>query len=231
MISFIIPAHNEEKYLGPSLTALQGAAATIGEEFEILVVNDSSTDSTGEIARSHGVKVVEVLHRQIAATRNSGGKESKGEFLFFIDADTCANTEAIRAGMEEMRKGAAGGGCLFRFDSPIPWWLGLLLALFTRLARLLKLAGGCFIFCTREAFEKTGGFPEKYYASEELVFAGMIKKFGKFVIAKPTVVTSARKIHTVHKWDFIKLICRYVWKGSEGFTQREGLGVWYGPRQ
>ena len=72
MISFIVPAHNEEQCLGRTLQAIRESADIVAQPYEIIVVNDASTDSTAEVARQYYARVVDVNHRQIAATRNSG---------------------------------------------------------------------------------------------------------------------------------------------------------------
>src|SRR5438874_72022 len=125
MISFVVPAHNEEALLGATLRALHEAARAAGEPYEVIVVDDSSTDGTPAIAAEHGARVVHVRHRQIAATRNAGAREAEGEILFFVDADTLANPAAVRAGLRALRCGAAGGGCMFRFDGRLPLWARL----------------------------------------------------------------------------------------------------------
>src|SRR6516225_8721323 len=81
VISFIIPAYNEELVLGRTLGALNQAARASGQPFEVVLVDDASTDRTADVARQHGARVVSVNHRQIAATRNAGVKESVGEML------------------------------------------------------------------------------------------------------------------------------------------------------
>lgn len=73
MIAFVIPAHNEELLLGRTLGAVYDAAQTLTEPFEVVVVDDASTDRTAIVAREHGAQVVSVNHLQIAATRNAGG--------------------------------------------------------------------------------------------------------------------------------------------------------------
>ncbi|MBI3466369.1 MAG: glycosyltransferase, partial [Planctomycetes bacterium] len=50
MLSFIIPAHNEELLIGRTIQALHTAAASVGQPYEILVVDDASTDQTATIA-------------------------------------------------------------------------------------------------------------------------------------------------------------------------------------
>src|SRR5262245_16078791 len=185
MLSFIIPAYNEEAYLPGTLTALYAAVDKIGREFEVIVVNDASTDATGEIARGRGARVIDVAYRQIAATRNAGGRAARGEILFFVDADTQASADAIAAALAAIEQGAVGGGCQFRFDGQIPWWAPPLLLVGNLGGRLLALSGGAFLFCRRDVFEKSGGFSERCFAGEEITFATGLKRHGRFVVPGP----------------------------------------------
>ena len=76
IISFIIPAYNEERLIASTLKALDSAAQALHEADELIVVDDASTDQTAVVARSAGAQVVSVAHRQIAATRNSGARRA-----------------------------------------------------------------------------------------------------------------------------------------------------------
>jgi glycosyltransferase involved in cell wall biosynthesis len=228
MISFVIPAHNEEACLGATLDALLAAAREVGAPYEVIVVNDASTDRTSAIARERGARVVDVQHRQIAATRNSGARAARGEILFFVDADTEPSAEAIRAGLDAVQQGAVGGGCLFRYKGPIPSWAHILLPIANALGRGLKLIGGCFLFCPLSEFEAVGGFCERYYAAEEVVFVRALKARGRFVIPRVSVLTSNRKIRTMSAWRALSVICRFVIGGPESYRSREGLDLWYG---
>jgi glycosyltransferase involved in cell wall biosynthesis len=116
MISFIVPAHNEQMCLGRTLQAIHEAARSVNQPYEVIVVDDASTDTTAEIARQNNARVVSVNHRQIAATRNSGGRAAQGEQLFFVDADTIINPHIVASALRHMDKGAAGGGAPSRFD-------------------------------------------------------------------------------------------------------------------
>ncbi|MCH8211173.1 MAG: glycosyltransferase, partial [Planctomycetes bacterium] len=72
MLSFIIPAYNEEALIEATVKQLQVAATAIGRDYEIIVVNDASTDQTAQVAEAAGARVVNVKNRQIAAPRNAG---------------------------------------------------------------------------------------------------------------------------------------------------------------
>ena len=88
-ISFVIPAHNEEQYLGNCLTVLQVQIRKSRSSAEIIVVNNASTDNTKEIASSFpGVKVIDEKHKGLARARQAGFRASTGELIANIDADS-----------------------------------------------------------------------------------------------------------------------------------------------
>jgi glycosyltransferase involved in cell wall biosynthesis len=195
MLSFVVPAHNEAELLGRTLVALSESAGLLGEAWEVIVVNDASTDRTGEIASVHGASVLTVNHRQIAATRNAGARVAKGDLLFFVDADTMVTTAAVRAAVRAMRGGAVGGGCLVHFDGPVPLYAALLeRAVLPVLLPLFKMAPGSFLLCTRQAYTAAGGFDERLFWSEEVAFANRLKRQGRFVMLREFVITSGGKM-------------------------------------
>ncbi len=171
MISFIIPAYNEERLLGATLDALHAAGRALGEPYELVVVDDASTDQTALVAQRHGALLVTVAHRQIAATRNSGAREANGELFIFVDADTIVNAAVVRSAVQALRDGAVGGGAAVQFDEAVPLYARLMMPVFVRFFRAARLAAGCFLFCTRSAFLALGGFDEAFYGAEELVMS------------------------------------------------------------
>ena len=231
MISFIVPAYNEERLLGTTLDALHAAARAAGEPYELIVVDDASTDRTALIAEQHGARLVRVAHRQIAATRNSGAREANGDFFIFVDADTIVNEMAVRGVVEAVRGGAAGGGAAVEFDGSIPVYARLLLPLLIRLFRVARLAAGCFIFCTRSAFVSVGGFDESFFGAEELVMSRALKRHGSFVVLRQAVITSGRKLRTHSAREILMLMCRLMLRGSSAVKQRQGMELWYAERR
>jgi glycosyltransferase involved in cell wall biosynthesis len=231
MISFIIPAHNEELLLGRTLAAVERVGRATGETFEILVVDDDSTDRTADIARDFAARVIPVRCRQIAAVRNAGAKVARGDKFFFIDADTEPTEAVVRAALKAMEKGAIGGGGGFRFDGKVPFsgWLGSVLLL--HFSRLVGLACGCFVFATKEAFEKSGGFDETLFAAEEWAISRSLRKIGRFVILKEYVITSGRKLRTYSGWEVLGMLVMLVFRGPKMLKKRDGLSLWYGERR
>jgi glycosyltransferase involved in cell wall biosynthesis len=231
MISFIIPAYNEEHLLGRTLQALNGAAESLGEPFEVIVVDDASTDSTAAIAAGQGSRVVAVNYRQIATTRNAGARAAEGDLFVFVDADTSVTAEAVRAAVRAMRQGAVGGGCAFTFDGRLPLFGHLLGMISGPLYRRLGLASGCFLFCTRTAFEAVGGFDEGLFGAEEAVMSRRLGQQGRFVVLRETVTTSGRKLRTHSAREILGVLLRFAVHGLKAARQREGLNIWYGERR
>ena len=232
MISFIVPAHNEEAWVGRCVSAIRSAAEPLGEPYEIIVVDDTSTDSTASIARQHGAEVVRVEHRQIAATRNAGARQADGDIFFFVDADTLVNAQAIQSALSSVRAGAVGGGCLPHFEGWLPWWWRLGVPVMERWCRWRNIfpSGAC-LFCTRGAFQAAGGFDENYYAMEDCVLVRALKRQGRFVIPAETVVTSGRKPRAHSFMTYAKLSMRVILLGSRGLRSRRGLEFWYEPER
>lgn len=229
MISFVIPAHNEEACLPATLDALVAAAEKIGRPYEVIVVNDGSTDATGQIARGRGAQVVDVTYRHIAATRNAGARAARGDVLFFIDADTQANAAAIASGLTAIDEGAVGGGCHVRYAGWIPWWARVLLRVGNAAGRALAIAGGAFLFSRRCDFEAIGGFCEEYFAAEDLAFIRALKQRGRFAITNAVVVTSNRKVRNMSLWRAVRLLFGLAVGGPASWRTRDRLGLWYGP--
>ena len=231
MISFIVPAYNEERLLGATLEALHAAGRAVGELYELIVVDDASTDQTALVAQRHGARLVSVAHRQIAATRNSGAREAGGELLIFVDADTIVNEAVVRAAVQALRDGAVGGGAAIQFDGAVPFYARLLTPILVRLFRAARLAAGCFLFCTRRAFVAVGGFDETFYGAEELVMSRALKRHGKFVVLRHTVTTSGRKLRTYSARELLVVMARLALRGPKAVKQRQGMEFWYAERR
>ena len=231
MLSFVVPAHNEAALIARTLAAIHTAAVAAGEPFEVIVVDDASTDGTADIAAASGASVVKVELRQIAAVRNAGADAAAGEMLIFVDADTIVDAAVISAVIEAMRSGAVGGGAEVRFDEPLPRWLKRTLPMWTAMYRALGYAAGCFVFSTRAAFEAVGGFDTRVYAGEEIYLSRALKRHGRFVILRTPVISSARKARTHSGREIAGTFLRIALSGSRALRDRRRLDLWYGARR
>ena len=227
MISFIVPAYNEEAVLGATLAAIDAAGRGAGEPFEVVVADDASEDATAAVARAAGARVVKAGRRQIAAARNAGARAAQGDVFIFVDADTIVSPRIVHAALDTLRSGAIGGGAGIRFDSGVPLSIRALAAVFMRVMRLCRFAAGCFVFVRRDAFEAAGGFDERFYASEELHLSRALKRQGRFVILRDKVVTSGRKARLYSPLRLLWMTVRILGRGPRGLERREGLEMWY----
>jgi glycosyltransferase involved in cell wall biosynthesis len=231
LISFAIPAHNEHRLLPTTIGAIRDAAGRLSLRYEVIVADDGSTDATADIARAHGAVVVSIRARQIAATRNAAARASSGDVLIFVDADTRVSTDAVGAALDAIRAGAIGGGAMVRFDGRVPTWAGLMLGLISAAFRVLRLCGGCFLFCTRRAYDAAGGWNESVYAGEEIDMARALKRHGRFVIIRPRVVTSGRKLRAYSAGEIFGTMARVALSPRSAVRDRRRLGLWYEPRR
>jgi lipopolysaccharide/colanic/teichoic acid biosynthesis glycosyltransferase len=93
MISVIIPAKNAARTLGECLNAvLHQADMQLGQDYEVIVVDDGSTDETARIAEECKVRVIRQSSMGPAAARNAGTRISKGSIVAFTDADCAPST-------------------------------------------------------------------------------------------------------------------------------------------
>jgi glycosyltransferase involved in cell wall biosynthesis len=235
VVSFIIPAHNEEALIGRTVAAIHAAARAAGGPYEIVVADDASTDRTADLARAQGARVVGLSRRRIAAARNAGARAAAGvapgDVLLFVDADTAVTPAAVRGALAALARGAVGGGACVRFDQgPLPLYARVLERLLPPLLRATGTAPGCFLFCTRGAYRAAGGFDEAMDWAEEVAFARRLKQQGRFVILPQFVITSARKLRAHSAAGLLRVGLRLVLAGRDPDRRRKAVEYWYGPR-
>ena len=215
MISFIVPAYNEESELSSTLKALGASAESANQRYEIIVADDASTDATAVIAVQAGAKVISINRRQIAAARNAGAGTARGEYLFFVDADTRINPVHITEAIAALEAGYAGGSARVMIDGAIPLW-----------ARV-NLGAGAFLFTSRRNFDLIGGFDERYFAGEEVYFSLALKKLGRFKVLREPILTSGRKLRMYPAKQILLNLFAVIVRGPGVIRSRAKLEMWY----
>jgi len=200
--SVIVPAFNEEEFLPGTLASLKEAMSQVDTPGEVIVVDNNSTDNTSRIATDAGARVVFEQKNQISRARNAGARNARGRYLVFLDADSRASGELLETAIRNLEGGlCCGGGAYIALDIILSARMQRIADLINFLAAKRGVAPGCFIYCLREAFEDIGGFSEKIYAAEEILFSRQLRKWGKkhgkpFCQVKAfSVITSSRKLN------------------------------------
>ncbi|MDQ2867278.1 MAG: glycosyltransferase [Verrucomicrobiota bacterium] len=228
MISFIIPAHNEEFELPATLRTVREAADRVGCDYEIVVADDASTDATVAIAQAAGARVVSFQRRQIAAARNAGAQAARGDIFIFVDADTHLGEEHIRGVQQALAAGCAGGGALVAMDDETPSWGHRALKIFSAIYFRLGIGAGAFLFTTRENFLASSGFDERYFVGEEIYFSLALRQLGRFKILREPVTTSGRKLRLFKGRTLLWRSLVLILSGPRGTMSRKKLDLWYG---
>ena len=111
-VSVVIPAYNEALALPETLAAITKALSVVSCPSEIIVVDNDSLDGTKRVALAAGANVVPEQEHNIAKVRNSGAKNSTGDVLVFIDADTLVPETLFQKIIDVMEDEKCFGGAV-----------------------------------------------------------------------------------------------------------------------
>jgi glycosyltransferase involved in cell wall biosynthesis len=183
LISVVIPAFEEEDYLGRTLASLNGASAFLRERegvlTEIIVVDNDSSDSTAEVARDFGANVLRETVHNIAKVRNKGAATARGDVLVFVDADTTVPFELLARIAAVMSEPGCLGGAVDTDYRPSRLASKIYLRAWRIVGRLAGLAQGATQFCRRDAFVALEGYDETLYMGEDVDFYLRLKRLAR----------------------------------------------------
>ena len=222
-VSIVIPTFNEASCIQQTLDAI----ARVQGNIEVIVVDGGSDDSTMEIARRAGARVIE-SDRGRGIQMHSGASIALGRALLFLHADTILPGEAV-VQIENTLAGDAltvGGNFEIRFDGEtratrfMTW-------LYPRLGQLGVFYGDSGIFVRAAAYEEIGGF-KPFPIFEDLDLVRRLRRNGRMKHLPIAVTTSSRRfenrrfVFTFLRWSVLQVL---YWLGVSPMK----LGKFYGP--
>ena len=186
-ISVIIPAYNEENYIGATLQSVVNNAPE--NLLEIIVVNNASTDRTAEVASGFDkVRVVNEPEKGLTRARQAGLNAAQGDLLAFIDADSLVPRNWFNVINKEFAANpalVALSGPYIYYDTPAWQRWAVQLLYYGILARMIYvftkyiITGGNFV-AKKEALFKIGGFDTKIeFYGEDTDIARRLSEAGK----------------------------------------------------
>ena len=207
-LSIIIPAYNEEKLLPETLNRITASMAPLGNESELIVVDNDSTDRTREIAKSFGAKIVTESVKNIGAIRNIGAKSATGDIFIYFDADTFIPENLLAVIDEKMDDPKCFGGAVdVDYGDFERSWLRFMKRAWKFWGPFFNMKQGAAQFFRREIFEEIGGYDERIYLGEDIDIYWRLTKYAKqnggtlAFIEDPKVITSTRRFDKMSLWD------------------------------
>ena len=232
-IAVLVPCYNEEMAIGKVVADFRAALP----EADVYVYDNNSTDRTGELARAAGATVVFEPVNQIGRARNCGASVATGDWFIFVDADSLPSRELFAEVAEKIQEGKwIGGGCNVTLDEHY-FIADMLVKTWNAISRWRRWAAGSFIWVEAAAFRAVGGFSNELFASEEIDLSERLKRRGREVGKKMTILhrhpllTSARKLHLYSHWEYARFMLRGALMPRRTIRSREACQPWYDGRR
>lgn len=200
MISIIIPAFNEERFLPKLLACIKNQDC---KDYEVIVADAKSSDKTKAIAREFGCRIVK--GGMPAVGRNNGAKAAKGDILLFMDSDVQINKGFLKSSLDEFKKRKLDtAGCYLipgsnnLFDKVghliLNGWFFLMQYIWPH------MVGQC-IFSKKTIHKKLKGFDETIFFAEDNDYVNRSKKIGKFrLLNSARIISSTRRFKYENKF-------------------------------
>jgi glycosyltransferase involved in cell wall biosynthesis len=214
MVSVIIPARNEEQYLGLCLKSV--LQIDYPEDLiEVIVVDNNSTDRTADVAAEYGAKVIYSKALTIAAVRNEGARHARGEILAFIDADIVVDRDWLKKAVVHFERdgiGAVG-------SRPVmgePSTLTLVEKLWDRMVhppvsplRMVRYLPTSNLVVKAKYFHSVGGFDEEMETCEDPEFGFRLSRVAGIIDDR-----SIRVTHLRNPKNFMEFFWKMYWHGK-----------------
>ncbi len=211
LISVIIPAFNEESYLAATLSSLRDAISVCRCGVELIVVDNGSSDRTGEVARSFGTTVVHEAIHNIARVRNAGASAARGDVLAFVDADTIVPSCFLEKVAAAMSNPACFGGSADIIHTPVSKLLRAYLHAWRWFGNQLDMAQGAAQFCRRSAFDVLKGYDDSYFIGEDVDFYWRLQKLCRKTGSHLSFLDDVKVVPSPRRFDLTPTWRTLIW--------------------
>ena len=214
LVSIIIPAYNEEKYIAGCLQSIVNVNDKRPYDMEIIVIDNGSTDKTAVIASKFTDRVYTSDKENVSTARNYGASLAKGDLFVFLDADVRLTDQwgiALTQNINNIiNKAILTGARYFVRDDPS--WLEA--NWFEPLSKKpVDYINGGNILLSRKSFSQIGGFDELLETGEDYEFSVRAKKNNVDVVLNPQFVV----MHDGYPSNIKDFVRREIWHGKGDF--------------
>ena len=236
LISVIVPAYNEEKYIGVTLGSIRRARHLLlsekGVAAEVVVVDNGSEDATADVARSFGAEVFGEPAHNVARVRNVGASRAEGDVLVFVDADVGVPERLLCRVHEAMSDGRCVGGAADTDYRPAKYSVRMYLRAWRVVGKVAGVAQGATQFCRREVYNSLHGYDETLYMGEDVDFYWRLKRLAKLRGGHVRFLDDLRVSPSTRRFDEWPLWRTLVWTNPACvllFRRRKNFWKgWYG---
>lgn len=200
MVSVVIPAYNEEELIGKCLDSLVAQKTT--EQFEVVLVDNNSTDNTSKIAEGYqgklNLRIILEKEKGRGIARFVGFQQARGDIILSTDADTVVPPDWIEKVIHHLKSSqavAVAGPCKI---ADCNWFTNLVFNFIQPASmRIHKLFRGFYWMSGfnfgvyKDIYDKSGGFNRGLNVQEDVEIAVKVKKLGKIIYAPDTKVTAS----------------------------------------
>ena len=213
LLSIVVPAFNEEGYLGETLAHLKRAKALLPRDIqtEIIVVDNGSDDSTVAIALALGVTVTREVVHNLATVRNTGARFSKGDVIVFVDADTLVPDNLLSRVIDEMSDEDCFGGAVDADYRPGKVTVNAYLQIWRIIGKAMRMAQGATQFYRRRVFFNLNGYDETLFMGEDVDLYWRLMRYAKRHDGRVTFIEDIKVVPSTRRFDKWRFWRTLVW--------------------
>jgi len=200
---------------------LQGLEEVRYPNFEVIVIDDGSTDGTGKIAREYDVRVIHTPNRGLSSARNTGLATATGEIIAYLDDDACPDPDWLSYLVDTFQKmncaGVGGPNIPFLDDGNVAACIGLTLGRPTHVLlsdREAEHIPGCNMAFRRDRLQAIGGFDTQFrVAGDDVDVCWRLQNSGGKLGFSPAAMV----------WHHCRKTVRAFWKQQVGYGKAEAM--------